>query len=191
MKFLKLLPIVPLLFCTGCKKTTKINAEEYLEILQECKDEQDFHTELYIFPESIEGLEIKGFYFAHMEDLFTGSFLLYIVLGYQEDNFAIELNRLSKVQAVFNQGTKQIIHYPEERMYLTIKQNARFEYAMYNETTYEIAYVSNQIFEWKDTPVESQYIIPEVTIPEELDDRENMYNLYYWYEGDVGIYVNE
>ena len=183
--------VFPALFCVGCQKETKTNAEEYLEILAESKAEQDFHTQLYIFPESIEGLEIKAFYYAHMEDLFTGSFLLYIVLGYQEDNFAAELERISNVQAVFNQGTKQIIHYPEERMYLTIKQNARFEYAMYNETTYEIAYVSNQIFEWKDTPVDSQYVIPEVTIPQELDDRDNMYNLYYWYEGDVGIYVND
>ena len=191
MKLLRFLPIVPILFCAGCKKTEKTNAEEYLEILQESKAEQDFHTQLYIFPESIEGLEIKAFYYAHMEDLFTGSFLLYIVLGYQEENFITELERLSKVEAVFNQGTKQIIHYSEERMYLTVKQNARFEYVMYNETTFEIAYVSNQIFEWKDTPVDSQYVIPEVTIPTELDDRDNMYNLYYWYEGDVGIYVND
>ena len=190
-RYLQISMVFPALFCVGCQKETKTNAEEYLEILQESKDEKDFHTELYIFPNSIEGLEIKAFYYAHMEDLFTGSFLLYIVLGYQEDNFAAELERISNVQAVFNQGTKQIIHYPEERMYLTVKQNARFEYVMYNETTYEIAYVSNQIFEWKDTPVDSQHVIPEVTIPQELDERDNMYNLYYWYEGDVGIYVND
>jgi hypothetical protein len=72
-----------------------------------------------------------------------------------------------------------------------VKQNARFEYAMYNKTTFEIAYISNQIFEWKDTPVETQYVIPEVTIPDELDDGKNMYNMYYWYDGDAGIYVND
>ena len=169
MKLLKILAVLPIALCSGCTKTTKTNAEEYLEILQESKDEQDFHTELYIFPESIEGLEIKAFYYAHMTDLLTGSFLLYIVLGYPEEAFTSEL----------------------ERMYLTIKQNTRFEYALYNETTFEIAYVSNQIFEWKDTPVESQYIIPEVSIPSELDDGKNMYNMYYWYDGDVGLYVND
>lgn len=192
MRLLKTLAVLPIALCSGCTKTTKTNAEEYLEILQESKDEQDFHTELYIFPESIEGLEIKAFYYAHMTDLFTGSFLLYIVLGYPEEAFASELERISNVKAVFNDGQeKKPIHYADERMYLTIKQNTRFEYALYNETTFEIAYVSNQIFEWKDTPVESQYIIPEVSIPSELDDGKNMYNMYYWYDGDVGLYVND
>ena len=72
-----------------------------------------------------------------------------------------------------------------------MKQNARFEYAMYNETTFEIAYISNQIFEWKDTPVEQDFISPDVTIPKGLEDGENMYNMYYWYNGDVGSYIED
>lgn len=192
MKLFRAVAVLPFILCAGCTKSTKTNAEEYLEILQEAKGESDFHTELYIFPESIEGLEIKVFYYAHMTDLFTGSFLMYIVLGYEEEGFNKELERISSVEAVFSEDKiKKPIHYPDERMYLIVKQNARFEYAMYNETTFEIAYISNQIFEWKDTPVETQYVIPEVTIPDELDDGKNMYNMYYWYDGDVGIYVND
>ena len=190
-RFLRILPVFPVLFCSSCTTHTKTNAEEYLDILQEARDNNDFHTELYIFPNSIEGLEIKAFYYAHMEDLFTGSFLFYIVLGYNETGFEIELKRISDVIAVYKDGVKGPIQYPNENMYLTIKQESRFEYVIYNSATYEIAYISNQLFLWKDTPVEQDFIIPDVTIPKGLEDGENMYNMYYWYNGDVGTYIED
>ena len=192
MKLLKLLLIVPILFCSGCEKDTRTNAEQYVDLLQESRSEADFHTELYIFPETIENLEIKAFYYAHMEDLFTGSFLLYIVLEYDENTYAPEIERIANVEAKFKEGkTKSIISYPEQNLFLTIKQNGRYEYVIYNDSTYEIAYISNQLFDWGDTPVAEQYVIPNLSIPAGLDDGENMYNLYYWYEGGVGFYVNE
>jgi len=196
MKKLTILPIfavIPALFCTSCFKTsTKTNAEEYLEILQQCRDHDDFHTELYIFPETIEGTEIKSFIYAERSDLFTGSYLLYIVLEYDETGFTPELERIANVKAHFKAGEeKQPIYYPENDLYLTVKQNTRFEYAVYNEETLQIAYVSNQIFDWEETPVAKEFIIPDLSIPNELDDGENMYNMYYLYDGDVGLYVED
>lgn len=193
LSILRILPVFPALFCTSCFKVDKrSDVESYIDILKECRDESDFHSELFIFPETIEGKEVKAFQFAHRSDLFTGSFLMYLVLQYQEADFAPELERISNVKATFKSGEqKGTISYPENKLYLTVKQNARYEYAIYDESTFEIAYVSNQIFEWEDIAVESKHIIPELTIPAELDDRENMYNMYYLFDGDVGIYCED
>lgn len=193
LAFLQILGVFPALFCTACFKVDKkSDVESYVEILKGCRDESDFHSELFIFPESIEGKEVKAFQYAHRSDLFTGSFLMYLVLQYDEADFAPELERISNTKTTFKSGEhKGTIHYIENKLYLTVYQNARFEYAVYDETTFEIAYVSNQIFEWKDTPVEEKYRVPELTIPIELDDKENMYNMYYLYDGDVGIYCED
>ena len=192
MKLIKLALLPPVLFCAGCTKYTKTNAEEYVEILQEARSEQDFHTELYIFPETIDGAEIKAFYYAHMDDLFTGSFLLYVVLAYDEETYSAELERIKSLKADFgDEKIKKPIEFPEKNLILTVYQNVRFEYVIYEESTHEIAYISNQIFDWKETPVDEKYVVPEITIPAEIDDRENMYNMYYWCEGDVGIYIKD
>ena len=192
-KIFKFLAVFPAIFSTSCfKKDTKTDVESYVEILTESRNESDFHTELYICPETIENLEVKSFYYAHIDDLFTGSFLMYLVIEYDETNFSSEIQRLSGVKANFkDRGTKSIISFPEQNLYLTIKLNKRFEYAIYDTEKYQIAYISNQIFEWKDTPIEEKFIIPELQIPSELQDKENMFNLYYWYEGDVGFYIED
>jgi len=196
MKKIRIFPIltvIPALFSSSClKKDTRTDVEHYIDILQECRDENDFHTELYIFPNTIENREVKSFYYAHMDDLFTGSFLMYLVLEYQEDDYISEKERLVNVKAEFEgRGTKSIIAYPEQNLYLTIKQNARFEYAMYNDEKLQIAFISNQIFDWENTPVDGDFVLPEANIPTELDDGDNMYNMYYWFEDDVGYYIGE
>ena len=193
LAILRILLVFPALFCTSClKKDSRSDVENYIDILKDCRDESDFHSELSIFPETIEGAETKSLYYAHRSDLFTGSFLMYLVLQYKEENFAPELERIKNTEVSFKTGEKKgTIHYPENKLFLTVKQETRFEYAIYDEGTFEIAYVSNQIFEWKDTPVESRFILPELTIPKELDDRDNMYNMYYLYDGDVGIYCED
>ena len=191
--FLSILPVFPALFCVSCmQKDERSDVESYIDILKECRDEADFHSELLIFPETIEGKEVRKFAYAHRSDLFTGSFLMYLVLEYKQEDFAPELERISNVNAEFKTGEKKgVISYPENKLYLAIKQNARFEYAIYDESTFEIAYVSNQIFDWDETPVESKYIIPDVVIPTELVDRDDTYNMYYLYDGDVGIYCED
>ena len=189
----KILAVFPAFFCVSCFQTsTKTNAEEYEEILKDARDNSDFHSELYIFPESIEGTEIKHFVYAEMTDMFTGSYLMYVVLTYQPEDFSAELERIASVKATFKSGLeKHVIYYPEQKAYLSIQQENRYEYVIFNETTSEIAYVSNQLFQWKDTPVESQYILPQLTIPEELEDKGWGYNIYYEYDGDVGLYIED
>ena len=186
-KILRILPVFPAIFCSSCKTTTKTDVESYHDILTECINERDFHTQLYIFPESIEGLEVTKFVFSNTTDLFNGSWLMYLGVKWSEETFAIELERLSNVKAVYKTGDiKPVIKYEDKSLYLTICKDNRYEYAVYNSETFEIIYVSNQLYQWKDTPVASEHILPSVTIPSDLDDGNNTYNMYYRYEGEVG-----
>ena len=58
--FFAILPVFPALFCTSCmQKDERSDVESYIDILKECRDEADFHSELTIFPETIEGKEVK------------------------------------------------------------------------------------------------------------------------------------
>lgn len=190
---LRIFPVFPALFCTSCMETnTKTNAEEYEEILKEFRDLSDFHSELYIFPESIEGTEIVHFVSAQREVMFTGDYLMYLVLTYTEESYTSEIERISNVKATFKTGEeKHILSYPEQNLYVSIAKDDRYEYVIYNEETYEIAYISNQLFRWDETPVESKYIIPDIDIPEEKRDWGEGYNMYYLYDDSTGMYVKD
>ena len=175
------------ILCSSCNTTKKTDWESYAEILQDCIKDRDFHSQLYIFPESIEGKEITKFVFSNTTDLFNGSWLMYLGLKWDEQGFNSELERLNNVKAVYKTGdVKSIIKYEDKSLYLTICKDNRYEYALYNKETFEIYYVSNQLYEWKDTPVSAEHILPSVTVPSELDDGNNSYNIYYRYEGDTG-----
>ena len=189
----KIFPVIPVLFCTSCMKiNTKTDVEQYQDILKEFRDNSDFHSELYIFPESLEGTEIKKFVSSKRDVMFTGDYLMYLVLTYTEEGYSSELERISNVKAVFKGGEeKHILSYPEHNLYLSIDMNKRFEYVIYNQETLEIAYVSNQIFDWDEIPVEDRHIIPDIEIPAELKDWDSGYNMYYLYDGDVGVYVED
>ena len=191
-KIFRILLVFPAIFCSGCKTNTKTDVESYRDILSECINDKDFHSQLYIFPESIEGLEVTKFVFANRTDLFNGSWLMYLGIKFDESSFNNELVRLDEVKAVYKTGdVKPIIKYEEQSLYLTINKDNRYEYAMFNKESFEVVYVSNQLFEWKDTPVISEHILPSVTIPIELDDGNNTYNMYYRYEGDTGWEVTD
>ena len=191
-KILRISPVFPALFCISCNRTTITDWESYQEILSECINDKDFHSQLYIFPESIENLEITKFVFSNTTDLFNGSWLLYLGLKWDEEGFSKELERLDNVKAVYKTGdVKHVIKYEEQSMYLTISKDHRYEYVLYNSTSHEIVYVSNQLYEWKDIPVANEHILPNVTIPNELDDGNNTYNMYYRYEGDTGWEVTD
>ena len=182
--------VFPAILCSSCNTTQKTDWESYSEILQECISDRDFHSQLYIFPESIEGKEIIKFVFSNTTDLFNGSWLMYLGLKWDEQGFYSELERLNNVKAIYKTGeVKPVIKFEDKSLYLTISKDNRYEYALYNSDTYEIIYVSNQLYEWKDIPVEKEHILPNVRIPEELDDGSNTYNMYYLYDGDVGIEV--
>lgn len=189
------LTIFPLLL-SGCSSSSNISS--YSELLQKCIDNPDFHSQLYVFPENTNIGTPTKFSYKWVEDLFTGSFLMYLVMKYSEETFNQELSRIEKVEGNFPDGaSKKIIHFEEESIYLTINRDKRYEYVKYFKDSYEIAYVSNQLFSWVTCNLDSKHSLPRLTIPTELDDGDNSYNMYYHYVIDhdlddleVGIYVN-
>lgn len=194
-RFFSPLLILPLLLSSGCNSSKYTNAEDYLILLNECRNNGDFHSELYVFPDSIEGTEINKFMYQATEDLFNGSYLFYLALQYNEETFNVELERLSSVKAVFPRYEKEktIIHFEDKSLYLSIDRNSCYEYVIYNKESFEIAYISNQLYQWKDIPIiEDEYKLRDITIPSEYDDGKNSYNMYYYYlsNGD-GYYVED
>ena len=194
MKNSFILPIIILpTILSGClfKTTSHTDVEKYEEYLAEAINNSDFHSQLTIFPTSVKNAIVEKFEYKSREDLFTGSYFFYLVVTYNEIDFNLELARLETVHGYFPEQkiTKPILKYPEQSCYITIDKNSRYEYVCYDKETFEIAYVSNQLFTWDDIEVSNRHLIPEVEIPKELDDGDNSYNMYYYYEGDIGWYV--
>ena len=189
----KVLLALPSLLLTGCfSSNIHQDKEKYSEYLKTAIEYNDFHSELYIFPQEIEQEEIKTLTYETRDSLFNGSYFFYLVAQYDQTKFSAEINRLDNIKSTFKNGkTKSILKYEEQSLYLTINRDHRYEYVKYNETTFEIAYISNQLYEWNDIEISDNYQMGEVIIPEEIDDGGNSYNLYYSYEGDVGLYVKD
>ena len=183
-----LLLIIPALLTSCAWKNTDV--KNYRAKLLECREEADFHTELYIFPEDTDEGTPTKFFYRKMEDLFTGTYVLYLVMEYDEAHYLSEIDRLSKVEARFSNGeVKTIIHSVDDSVYLTIQKNGRYEYAKYNPDKYEIAYVSNQLSSWEASGVKDEHIVTDVAVDD--DNEFGGYNMYYYYVGDVGYYVTE
>ena len=190
-RFLRILPVFPALFSVGCDTHTKTNVEDYFDIMKECRENFDFHSQLYLFPETIEGAEIVTFLYQETSDLLTGSYFFYLVLTYSEEGFDSEIDRMSKVKAEYKNGiTKPVLWYPEQHSFLTINRDNRYEYTIYDRENLEIAYISNQLYPWEQlTILKEKHYMPSFDIPEEYDDGENTYNIYYYYEKGVGYEI--
>ena len=177
---------------TGClAKSEKFdNVDEYQTYLEAAINNSDFHTELYIFPSEVNKDSVKNFVYRTKEGLLNGDYFFYLVMEYDETTYSSEIERLSNVKATFSNGTvKNVIHNEEKKVYLAIQQNSRNEYAYYNETNHQIAYVSNQLYDWGMTGIDKEHYIDDVPIEEK--DLYGGYNIYYRYEGDVGYYIKE
>ena len=185
---------IPFLTLGGCATKANNNVNQYETLLKQSINNSDFHSELYVFPSEINTENAVAFSYKTREDLFTGSYLLYLVMKYDQNQFDAELNRLDAIKAdieipnnVFK--TKNIIKDTDASQYVTITQNSRYEYVKYNSETLEIAYVSNQLFTWKETGIKNEYLYKDIKIPTELDDGDNSYNMYYYRVDDIGYYV--
>ena len=188
------LMMIPFLTLGGCATKANNNVNQYETLLKQSINNSDFHSELYIFPNKINTENAIAFSYKTREDLFTGSYLLYLVMKYDQNQFNAELERLDAIKAdieipnnVFK--TKNIIKDTDTSQYVTITQNSRYEYVKYNSETLEIAYVSNQLFTWKETGIKNEYLYKDIKIPTELDDGDNSYNMYYYRVDDIGYYV--
>jgi len=188
------LMMIPFLTLGGCATKANNNVNQYETLLKQSINNSDFHSELYVFPSEINTENAVAFSYKTREDLFTGSYLLYLVMKYDQNQFNAELERLDTIKAdieipnnVFK--TKNIIKDTDASQYVTITQNSRYEYVKYNSETLEIAYVSNQLFTWKETGIKNEYLYKDIKIPTELDDGDNSYNMYYYRVDDIGYYV--
>lgn len=190
------LMMIPFLTLGGCATKANNDINQYETLLKQSINNSDFHSELYVFPNEINTENAIAFSYKTREDLFTGSYLLYLVMKYDQNQFNAELERLDAIKVdieipnnVFK--TKNIIKDVNTSQYVTICKDSRYEYVKYNSETLEIAYVSNQLFAWKETGIKSEYLYKDIEIPTELDDGGNSYNMYYYYEADIGYYVKD
>ncbi len=188
------LTMIPFLTLGGCATKANNDINQYEILLKQSINNSDFHSELYVFPGEINTENAVAFSYKTREDLFTGSYLLYLVMKYDQNQFSAELERLDAIKAdieipnnVFK--TKNIIKDTDTSQYVTITHNSRYEYVKYNSDTLEIAYVSNQLFTWRETGIKNEYLYKDIKVPAELDDGDNSYNMYYYYEADIGYYV--
>ena len=190
------LMMMPFLILGGCATKANNDINQYETLLNQSFDEFDFHSEFYVFPSKINTENAIAFSYKSREDLFTGSYLLYLVMKYDQNEFNTELERLDAVKADFEIKpgvfkTKSIIKDVNTSQYVTICKDSRYEYVKYNSETLEIAYVSNQLFSWKETGIKADYLYKDIKVPTELDDGGNSYNMYYYYEADIGYYVKD
>lgn len=195
-----ILLLIPSLLCS-CGFNSNSNVRTYNDVLKDAKENPDFHTQLYVFPENTNIGTPTNFAYKSMADLMNGSYFFYLVMNYDEENFNNELTRLDSIKGHFPNGeTKSIIHYEDESIYLTINRDSRYEYVKYNKEKLEIAYVSNQLFSWVTARVEPKHSLPNISIPSELDDGDNSYNMYYFYSDEpdgmggtihIGMYVDD
>ena len=188
---LKLVLLIPIICFPSCKASTNTDIDRYETLLKDLRDNSDAHSELYIFPETIDKTKSLDFKYMHTEDLFNGSYLFYLVQQYETEDYQNELKRLSQIQSQFPEYnvTKNIIHLSEKNMYLSIYRNTNYEYAIYNKEKSTIYYVFNQLYSWETVNIACP--ISNVNIPKEVDDGENSYNIYYFFEADVGHYVED
>lgn len=192
--FITTLMMIPLLTLGGCAIRTDDNLENYEQLLNQAIENQDFHTELYIFPKKIDVNKVTAFSSKSRDDLFNGSYLFYLSMRYEQVEFATELDRLDGIVAIFDlpkdvRKAKTIIKDKKTCQYITINKNHCYEYVKYNEEAYEVTYVSNQLFDWSETGIKSSHKLDDIEIQKNLDDGGNSYNMYYYYEGDIGYYV--
>ena len=176
----------------SCKTDTRTNAEQYLDDIEKCRSNSDFHSQLYIFPEALNG-ETEKYFYMETSSLFTGDYFFYLVLKYNEDVYKSEIERLKNVHAYFPKfdKTKEIIHFENNSLFLTIMKDNRYEYSIYDNSTNTIAYISNQLYTWEEAKVLPEHKLPDLKIPGEFDDGNNSYNIYYNYVDDVGWEITD
>ena len=191
VKILGILWVFPIILCS-CKVDKRTNAEQYLDQINECRNNKDFHTQLFIFPDELKGEIVKYFYMEE-SDLFTGSYFYYVVLRYDDETYNSEINRIGNVKAEFTKfnKVKPILSYPEQNAFLSISKDNRYEYVLYNAESKEIAYISNQLFTWDRAQVSPEHSMPSFVIPSEYDDGGNTYNMYYHYVDNVGWEITD
>ena len=169
------------------KKEDHTNIEEYSSNLTKLIESQDVRSGLKIFPTEVNKDKVKEFKYYSEDDLFVGSYLYYLVVDYDKDEFNVEVERIKSVNQPFRDIVKNIFFaktgfkYPA---YITIWDgNGTYEYALVDEENTTIAYVLNQLFDWKDTDIAEEYLPKDYSVPSTSKDTgKDGYSMYYVYD---------
>ena len=169
------------------KKEDHTNIEEYSSNLTKLIESQDVRSGLKIFPTEVNKDKVKEFKYYSEDDLFVGSYLYYLVVDYDKDEFNAEVERIKSVNQPFRDIVKNIFFaktgfkYPA---YITIWDgNGTYEYALVDEENTKIAYVLNQLFDWKDTDIAEEYLPKDYSVPSTSKDTgKDGYSMYYVYD---------
>lgn len=169
------------------KKEDHTNIDEYNSNLTKLIESKDVRSGLKIFPSEINKDKVEEFKYYSADDLFVGSYLYYLVVDYDKDEFNTEVERIKSVNQPFRDIVKNIFFaktgfkYPA---YITIWDgNGTYEYAIVDEENTKIAYVFNQLFDWKDTDVAEDYLPKDYSVPSTSKDTgKDGYSMYYVYD---------
>ena len=169
------------------KKEDHTNIEEYSSNLTKLIESQDVRSGLKIFPTEVNKDKVKEFKYYSEDDLFVGSYLYYLVVDYDKDEFNAEVERIKSVNQPFRDIVKNIFFaktgfkYPA---YITIWDgNGTYEYALVDEENTTIAYVLNQLFDWKYTDIAEEYLPKDYSVPSTSKDTgKDGYSMYYVYD---------
>ncbi len=169
------------------KKEDHTNIDEYSSNLTKLIESQDVRSGLKIFPTEVNKDKVKEFKYYSEDDLFVGSYLYYLVVDYDKDEFNAEVERIKSVNQPFRDIVKNIFFaktgfkYPA---YITIWDgNGTYEYALVDEENTTIAYVLNQLFDWKDTDIAEEYLPKDYSVPSTSKDTgKDGYSMYYVYD---------
>ena len=110
-----------------------------------------------------------------------------LYVDYDKDEFNAEVERIKSVNQPFRDIVKNIFFaktgfkYPA---YITIWDgNGTYEYALVDEENTTIAYVLNQLFDWKDTDIAEEYLPKDYSVPSTSKDTgKDGYSMYYVYD---------
>ena len=129
------------------------------------------------------------------EDLFNGSYLLYLVVNYSDEDYNAEIERLKSVKAEYPDAIKNPLYNKSDNpAYITIFDgNGSYEYALLDSKNKTIAYVFNQLFEWKEIEINENYMLKNYSVnSNDKDINQNGYNMYYIYDKNgIGTSFNE
>ena len=130
------------------------NIDNYNHYLNKLHNNSDVHSDLEIFPKQING-NVLDFKYYRQDGLFDGSYLFYLIVNYDEEQYISEENRIHNISINSNGKYKSPIYEPDKfkyPAYITIYDGfGTYEYALLDEKTHSIIYVFNQLIPWDDT----------------------------------------
>ena len=129
---------------------------EYLQLSGHVTNEgMDNYGGLFVFPESIEGLDDVEYRYSCKSKIFETQYMVYLKAAYSEEAYAAEVERLSKITCTIETPQKTVVnsilyseelfHYPA---YIAVyNSNLSHEYALLDEENHTIVYVFAMLYE--------------------------------------------